>query len=166
ADRPAVTRIYLHYAQDVTVRVSQPLPKSAALQKLLNRYFDAEGVLQGPILRTHPAEASVDPAFEVLDEGRAAALRAQAVESALLWAANDPEAVTLFPLLTENGLRQAVSTLLGNRLDAAAALRQGFDPSTGSGRRRLSPAAQDSACRRAEVQVSTTSCVSTPWKLA
>lgn len=55
ADRPAVTRIYLHYAEDITVRISEPLPKSPALQTLLNRYFDAEGVLQGPILHTLPA---------------------------------------------------------------------------------------------------------------
>lgn len=81
------------------------------------------------VLRTHPAEAGVDPAFEVLDEGTAAALRAQAVESALVWAANDPEAAALFPLLTENGLRQAVSTLLENRLDAAAVFdAAGLDP--------------------------------------
>lgn len=73
------------------------------------------------ILRTHPAEAGVDPAFDVLDEGVAAALRAQAVESALLWAANDAAAAGLFPLLTENGLRRAVAILLDNRLDAASA---------------------------------------------
>ncbi|MFQ5340294.1 MAG: UvrD-helicase domain-containing protein [Anaerolineae bacterium] len=73
------------------------------------------------ILRTHPAEAGVDPAFEVLDEGVAATLRAQAVESALLWAANHPAAAGLFSLLTENGLRRAVAILLDHRLDAAAA---------------------------------------------
>jgi len=73
------------------------------------------------ILRTHPAEAGIDPAFDVLDEGASAALRAQSVESALLWTANNPEAARLFPLLTENGLRRAVSTLLEKRLDAAGA---------------------------------------------
>ena len=33
------------------------------------------------ILRTHPVEAALDPAFDVLDENRAAALQAQAVEN-------------------------------------------------------------------------------------
>ncbi|MFQ5594948.1 MAG: UvrD-helicase domain-containing protein [Anaerolineae bacterium] len=81
------------------------------------------------ILRTHPAEAGVDPAFDVVDEGVAAALRAQAVESALLWAANHPAASGLFPLLTENGLRRAVTILLEGRLDAAAAFdAAGPDP--------------------------------------
>ena len=55
AERPAVTQIYLHYAEDVTVRASQPLPEARALRKLLNRYFDAAGILQGPILHTLPA---------------------------------------------------------------------------------------------------------------
>ncbi|MFQ5857793.1 MAG: UvrD-helicase domain-containing protein [Anaerolineae bacterium] len=73
------------------------------------------------ILRTHPAEAGVDPAFEVLDEGAATALRAQAVETALVWAANDPQAASLFSLLTENGLRQSIAALLENRLDATIA---------------------------------------------
>jgi len=35
------------------------------------------------ILRAHPAEAELDPAFEVLEEGLAFALQAEAVESAL-----------------------------------------------------------------------------------
>ncbi len=52
ARRPAVTQVYLHYARDVTVRVDQPLPRSPVLKKLLRRYFDAEGLLQGPVLHT------------------------------------------------------------------------------------------------------------------
>ncbi|HEX6386975.1 MAG TPA: DEAD/DEAH box helicase [Anaerolineae bacterium] len=54
-ERLSVTRIYLHYARDVTVRISQPLPESESLRQLLARYFDAEGILQGPILHTLPA---------------------------------------------------------------------------------------------------------------
>jgi superfamily II DNA or RNA helicase len=54
AERPSLTRIYLHYAHDVTVRISQPLPEQPALRQLLDRYFDAEGVLQGPILHALP----------------------------------------------------------------------------------------------------------------
>lgn len=81
------------------------------------------------LLRAYPAEARIDPTFEVLDEARSAVLRAQAVEAALLWAANDPQAAPLFLLFTEIGFRQAVSTLLENRLDAKVAFdASGPDP--------------------------------------
>jgi ATP-dependent helicase/nuclease subunit A len=81
------------------------------------------------VLRTHPAEAALDPAFEVLDENRAAALQAQAVEEALVWAANDREAAVLFPLLSEEGLRRTIAYLLQNRLETDAAFEAvGSDP--------------------------------------
>lgn len=73
------------------------------------------------ILRTHPVEAGLDPAFDVLDENMAAAPQAQAVETALVWTANDAQTAVLFSLLSEEGLRRAVAHLLQNRLDAAAA---------------------------------------------
>jgi ATP-dependent helicase/nuclease subunit A len=79
------------------------------------------------ILRLHPAEAGVDPAFEVLDENAAAALRAQAIENALGFAANDADAATLFALLKENALREILAALLEKRLDARAA----FDAAAG-----------------------------------
>jgi SNF2 family DNA or RNA helicase len=55
AERPSLTRIYLHYAHDITVRLSRPLPKSKPLQEMLANYFDAEDILQGPLLHTLPA---------------------------------------------------------------------------------------------------------------
>jgi ATP-dependent helicase/nuclease subunit A len=63
--------------------------------------FDAARIgtihsLCAQVLRAHPAEAGLDPAFEVLDENHAALLRARAVESALAWAAADPGAARLF----------------------------------------------------------------------
>ncbi|MDV7390817.1 UvrD-helicase domain-containing protein, partial [Arthrospira platensis SPKY1] len=83
------------------------------------------------ILRTHPAEAALDPAFGVLDEGAAAALQAAAVESALAWAANDAQASALFTPLSEAELRRAVAHLLQNRLDAVGAFHApGPDPLT------------------------------------
>jgi ATP-dependent helicase/nuclease subunit A len=78
--------------------------------------------LCGEILRHHPAEAGIDPRFEVLEEGRAALLQAQAVDDTLAWAANDSAGVGLFALLGERGLRSLVQTLLGRRLDVADAL--------------------------------------------
>ncbi len=81
------------------------------------------------VLRAHPAEAALDPAFDVLDENTAAALQSQAIETALVWAANDPAAAALFPLLNEEGLRRTLAHLLQNRLDTAAAFEViGQDP--------------------------------------
>ncbi|MCP4519524.1 MAG: UvrD-helicase domain-containing protein, partial [Delftia sp.] len=68
------------------------------------------------ILRAHPAEARVDPRFEVLDEGQANVLQAQALEAALAWAAKDREAARLFALLGERSLRMTLNTLLRQRL--------------------------------------------------
>ena len=79
------------------------------------------------ILRAQPVEAArlgLMPDFVVLEEGRAAVLRARAVEEALAWAAADPAAARLFGALGEFGLRQAVSTLLEKRLDADAAFER------------------------------------------
>ncbi len=87
------------------------------------------------ILRAHPVEVArldVMPGFGVLEEGRAAVLRARAVEEALVWAAGDEAASHLFRLLGESGLRTAVSTLLEKRLDADAAFaRMADDPLPG-----------------------------------
>ena len=71
------------------------------------------------ILRNHPAEARVDPRFDVLDEGQGNLLRRQAVDETLAWAAEDPELVPLFELLGERGFRNTLDTLLRRRLEAA-----------------------------------------------
>lgn len=72
------------------------------------------------ILRAHPAEAGIDPRFEVLDEGRTNVLREQVVDEGLAWAANTPEVVSLFSLLGETDLRKTLSILLARRLEAEA----------------------------------------------
>ena len=72
------------------------------------------------ILRAHPAEAAVDPDFDVLDENQAALLKARAIDAALAWAATDPQTVPLFEYLTEHQLRQALAILVEKRLDAVA----------------------------------------------
>ncbi len=76
------------------------------------------------ILRHHPAEAGIDPRFEMLDEGQMALLQAQAVDAALGWAADDEQAVRLFADFGERDLRQAVSRLLEKRLDVEDARAQ------------------------------------------
>ncbi len=72
------------------------------------------------LLRLYPAEAGVDPRFTVLEEGRAAMWQAEAVESALAWAAVDPEAASLFTPFKESDLRSRLQALITRRLDLAA----------------------------------------------
>jgi ATP-dependent helicase/nuclease subunit A len=72
------------------------------------------------ILRAHPAEAGLDPQFEVLEDGLSAALQAEAIESALAWAATDEQSVALFGVFKENELRQILNALMSRRLDIKA----------------------------------------------
>ena len=74
------------------------------------------------ILRAHPAEAGVDPRFEVLGEGQLNILRNQTLDEALAWAADDEQVEPLFTLLGEGGLREALEVLVGQRLDSAGCL--------------------------------------------
>jgi len=71
------------------------------------------------LLRIQPAEACVDPRFEVLDAGLGSLLSRQAVDETLAWAAEDRELVPLFELLGERGFRETLDTLLKRRLEAA-----------------------------------------------
>jgi superfamily II DNA or RNA helicase len=64
---PPVNQVYLHQATQTTVRVSLPLPEQPTLHDLLNRYFDAEGILSGRVTQTLPAllkEIETLPAHE------------------------------------------------------------------------------------------------------
>ncbi len=72
------------------------------------------------LLRAHPAEAGLDPAFEVLEEGLTAALQAEAIDSALAWASTDEQSAALFEPFKENELRQILKSLLSRRLDVSA----------------------------------------------
>jgi len=69
------------------------------------------------ILRAHPAEAGLDPAFGVLEEGLAAALQAEAIDAALAWVASDTGTASLFEGFKEGDLRRILNALLGRRLD-------------------------------------------------
>jgi ATP-dependent helicase/nuclease subunit A len=77
------------------------------------------------ILRAHPAEAGLDPAFEVLEEGLSAALQAEAIESALAWASTDEQSAALFGVFKENELRQILNALMSRRLDVDSLLPSG-----------------------------------------
>jgi len=69
------------------------------------------------IVRAYPAEAGVDPGFDVLEEGLAAVLRAHAIEAALAWAAGEATAAPLFTQFKEDELRRLLSNLFSRRLD-------------------------------------------------
>ena len=78
------------------------------------------------LLRHHPVEActdesSLDPRFDMLDEGQIALLQAQAVDAALAWAADNAETAHLFADLGERELGTTVARLLSQRLDVAGA---------------------------------------------
>ena len=73
------------------------------------------------LLRSHPAELSLDPGFEMLDEGEAAVLRSQVVDSALSWAAEQQGAAALFSAFGAWRLRRMVGKLLDQRLEAVEA---------------------------------------------
>jgi ATP-dependent helicase/nuclease subunit A len=70
------------------------------------------------ILRAHPAEAMIDPKFDVMDEGQVAALQAQMVQDTLALLVDRSEYAPLFMILTTTGLEQTLTFLLSHRLEA------------------------------------------------
>ncbi|MCJ7677303.1 MAG: UvrD-helicase domain-containing protein, partial [Anaerolineales bacterium] len=74
------------------------------------------------ILRAHPAEAAVDPGFEVADEGWSAALKTQAVEDALAWTVGNRDAAPLFAAFEAASLGRVLAFLMQRRLDVLALL--------------------------------------------
>jgi ATP-dependent helicase/nuclease subunit A len=83
--------------------------------------IDTIHTLSTEILRAHPAEARIDPRFDVLDEGQAGILLAQVVDETMAWAADDVEAVQLFALLREWSLRNMLTDMLARRLEVVTA---------------------------------------------
>jgi len=73
--------------------------------------------LAADIIRQHPAELMVDPKFQLIDEGQAARLKAQAVESALAMAAQNERAALLFIDIGDWTLRRMLGEMLGKKLD-------------------------------------------------
>ncbi len=69
------------------------------------------------ILRSHPAEAGIDPRFDVLDEGLAATLKKQSVEEVLAKMVSEPEYKPLFRALQTDGVKSLLKKLLDKRLE-------------------------------------------------
>jgi ATP-dependent helicase/nuclease subunit A len=80
------------------------------------------------MIRTHPVEAQVDPDFSVLQEGQSAAMKAQAVQDALVWATGEEETAALFRVFSTSRLSELLHYALDRRLDLAPVLedRQSF----------------------------------------
>jgi ATP-dependent helicase/nuclease subunit A len=80
--------------------------------------------LAADILHHHPAEMTLDPAFELLEDGEMARLKTQSVEAALSWAANDREAASLFITFGEWSFRKIINGLLAKRLEVQEAVEE------------------------------------------
>ena len=120
--RKAAREMRARIRAEIDKQLDSPSSKSGGDWQTIAAELDSARIstihsLCAEILRAHPAEAGVDPHFSVLEEGLAAAIRAQAVETALAWAADDPQAAPLFKIFSEPDLRRILGTLLQSRLD-------------------------------------------------
>lgn len=80
------------------------------------------------ILRHHPAESGVDPAFDMIDEGEMALFRAQAVDQAMGWAVDVPQTAKLFSAFGSRELRKILNRMVEKRLDVDQALDRNVQP--------------------------------------
>ncbi len=78
--------------------------------------------LCGDIVRSHPAEAGVDPRFSLMDETRSALLRADSVAEALDEATLDEALLACIDALGTDRLAGLLTHLMGRRTEAARAL--------------------------------------------
>lgn len=88
----------------------------------LERQIDAARIgtihsLCAEILRTHPAQAGIDPLFDVIDEGQAAILIADAVESTLVQITMEEKFIPLFELLRVTTLETILTQMITKRLE-------------------------------------------------
>jgi len=80
------------------------------------------------ILRAHPAEANIDPRFNVLDEAQAALLRSQAVQDTLNELVDIAGCEVLFSAFSTQKLGKLLGTLLDQRLDASELRHTNAEP--------------------------------------
>ncbi len=80
------------------------------------------------ILRAHPAEAGIDPRFNVLDEGLAATLQAQSISDTLAWLVEQPALQPLLSGLGTRSLENLLKFLFERRLEAGAGFGSAADP--------------------------------------
>lgn len=69
------------------------------------------------ILRTHPAEAGIDPQFEVIDEGKSVVLKLNVVSDSSVWLVEQKEMRIIFDNIKTNTLLGLIAYYLEKRLD-------------------------------------------------
>jgi len=113
--------------QEITRYLAAPGLDDAERRRWQEIYADLDaariGTIHGlcsEILRSHPAEAAIDPNFAVLEEAAMLQLRGEAVAEALAWAAEDAAATALFTHFTAENLADLLEALLADRLKAEA----------------------------------------------
>jgi len=123
--RKAAREMRNRIREEVRRYLSRPDLEAEERQRWLTLYSELDAARIGTIhslcveiLRAHPAEARLDPRFDVLEGGQLSILGRQALDEALTWAADNAETAQLFPLLGEQGLRDVLQALLNQRLDA------------------------------------------------
>ena len=79
------------------------------------------------ILRAHPAEAGIDPRFEIVDESLSAALRIQAVEDTLKTLVEETYFAPLLKHINTYDITEMLKQLLNQRLIAAEIFQQQVD---------------------------------------
>jgi len=77
------------------------------------------------ILRSHPAEAGMDPRAGVVEENQAAVLRRAALQNGLVWAVQQPDLAALFRAFSLGALERLLAALLAKRLEVR---QSSFDP--------------------------------------
>ena len=97
--------------------------QAIAVQMDAARISTIHGLCQ-EILRTHPAEAGVDPDFQTLDEGKAILMKDVSVEDALTWAAGQSHLAELLAGVDMRMVRAAVTALLNRGADARELLTE------------------------------------------
>jgi|CXWL01.1.fsa_nt_gi ATP-dependent helicase/nuclease subunit A len=98
----------------------------------LNNQMDSARIgtihsLCAEILRSHPAEAGIDPRFKVLDEGLAATLKNQVINDALKEMVSQPEYKILIQILQTDGVQSLLENVLSHRLDAQEIFAKSVD---------------------------------------
>ena len=76
------------------------------------------------VLRSHPAEAAIDPQFTVVDEGIGATIKAQVVNDTLSWASAETQLAPLFATIKPISLQAILTHLMNHRLEASHLLEE------------------------------------------
>ncbi len=71
------------------------------------------------VMRSHPAEAAIDPLFTVVDEGMAATIKAQIVDDTLSWASAETQLAPLFATIKPTSVEAILTHLMNHRLEAS-----------------------------------------------